>query len=68
MREILNQVLTVTTLVARNANKAMVALMAGSGGVFVWRESGVRWSVVLVRLAGIWPQLPLIFTHIKLTL
>jgi hypothetical protein len=40
------KVLTVATLVARNANEAMVALMVGSGGVCVWRESGVRRSVL----------------------
>jgi phosphotransferase system IIB component len=34
--------LTVATLVGRNANKAMVAPMVGSGGVCVWRESGFR--------------------------
>jgi hypothetical protein len=32
----------VATLVARNANEAMVEFMVGSGGVCVWRESGVR--------------------------
>jgi hypothetical protein len=29
------------TLVARNTNVAMMAPVAGSGGVFVWRESGL---------------------------
>jgi hypothetical protein len=28
------------TLVAKNANEAIVAPMVGSGGVCVWRESG----------------------------
>jgi hypothetical protein len=28
------------TLIARNANEAMVANMVGSGGVCVWQESG----------------------------
>jgi hypothetical protein len=36
----------VATLVARNANEAMVAAMVGSGGVCVWQESGVRRSVL----------------------
>jgi hypothetical protein len=31
-------------VVARNANEAVVALMVGSGGVCVRRESGVRRS------------------------
>jgi hypothetical protein len=34
----------VTTLVAINANDIMVALIVGSGGVYVRRESGVRLS------------------------
>jgi hypothetical protein len=34
------------TLVARNANEAMVTPVVGSGGVCVWRESGVRRSVL----------------------
>jgi hypothetical protein len=46
-------VLRVATLVARNANEAMVAPVVGSGGVNVWRDSGI-WSqavsFVLVRL------------------
>jgi hypothetical protein len=41
-----NKFLTVATLVARNANKAMVAPVVGSGGVCVWRESGDRRSVL----------------------
>jgi hypothetical protein len=41
MREKLNYVLTVATLVARNAKEAMVE----SGGVCVWRESGGRFCV-----------------------
>jgi hypothetical protein len=36
----------VVTLEARNANEAMVAPMLGSGGIYVWRESGVRRSVL----------------------
>jgi hypothetical protein len=35
----------VATLVARNTNEAMEVHMMGSGGVCVWRESGVRRSV-----------------------
>jgi hypothetical protein len=42
----LNSVLAVAILVATNANEAMVAPMVGSGGVFDWRESGVRRSVL----------------------
>jgi hypothetical protein len=34
------------TLVARNTNEVMVAPVVGSGGVCVWRESGVRRSVL----------------------
>jgi hypothetical protein len=34
------------TLVVRNANEALVAPTVGSGGVYVWRESGVRRSVL----------------------
>jgi hypothetical protein len=34
------------TLAARNTNEAMVAPMVGSGGICVWRESGVRRSVL----------------------
>jgi hypothetical protein len=34
--------MTVATLVARNANEAIVARMVESGGVCVWCESGVR--------------------------
>jgi hypothetical protein len=37
---------TVVTLAARNVNEAMAAPMVGSGGVCVWRESGVRRSVL----------------------
>jgi hypothetical protein len=36
----------VATLVARNANEAMVALAVGCGGVCVYRGSGVRRSVL----------------------
>jgi hypothetical protein len=36
----------VATLVGRNADEAIVALVVGSGGVCVPRESGVRWSVL----------------------
>jgi hypothetical protein len=54
-------ILSLATLVARNANTAMVAPMVGSGGVCIWREYGV-WTMavgfVLVRLAGIWLQSP----------
>jgi hypothetical protein len=35
----------VVTLAARNVKKPVVAPMLGSGGVCVWRESGVRRSV-----------------------
>jgi hypothetical protein len=45
-RKNLNEVLTVATLVARNANHAMVAPMVGSGEVCFWLESGVRRSVL----------------------
>jgi hypothetical protein len=31
---------------SKNANEAIVAPMVGSGGVCVWRESGVRGSVL----------------------
>jgi hypothetical protein len=41
-------------VVARNANKATVAPMVGSDGV--WRGSEV--GFVLVRVAGIWLQSP----------
>jgi hypothetical protein len=37
---------SVVTLVARSANEAVV----GSGGVCVWRESGVRRSVLCWRV------------------
>jgi hypothetical protein len=49
------QGLTVAALSARSEKEARVALMVGSVGVCVWRESGVgRSGFVLVRLAGIW--------------
>jgi hypothetical protein len=38
----------------KKCSEAVVMLMVGSGGVCVWRESGVRRSVLLVRLDGIW--------------
>jgi hypothetical protein len=41
-------------VVARNANEAVV----GRGGVCVLLESGIRRSVVLVRLAVIWLKSP----------
>jgi hypothetical protein len=41
----LNYVLTVATLIARNANEAMVAPMVGSDGVCFWLESGGRFCV-----------------------
>jgi hypothetical protein len=41
-----NYFLTMATAVVRNAKEAMVAPMVGSGGVCVWRESGVRRSVL----------------------
>jgi hypothetical protein len=41
-----DQVLTVATLEARSANEAIVDPMVGSAGVYVWREYGVRWSVL----------------------
>jgi hypothetical protein len=41
-----DQVLTVATLVARNANEVMVVLMVGSGRVCVWWEFGDRRSVL----------------------
>jgi hypothetical protein len=37
--EIETMVLAVATLVARNANEAMVAPTVESGGVFLWQES-----------------------------
>jgi hypothetical protein len=48
--------LVVVNLVAINENEAMVAPVVWSGGVCVWWESGVRYTVgfLLVRLAGIW--------------
>jgi hypothetical protein len=33
-------------MVARNVNETMVVPMMGYGGVYVWRESGVRRSVL----------------------
>jgi hypothetical protein len=52
-------ILTVATLVARNANEAMVAPMVGSGGICVlagfWSQAV---GFVLVLLAGIWLQSP----------
>jgi hypothetical protein len=45
--------LMVATLVARNANEAVVALTVGSGGV-----CSQAVGFVLVRLAGIWLQSP----------
>jgi hypothetical protein len=54
--------MTVGTLVGRNGNEAMLTPMVGSGGVCVWRESGVgsqAVSFVLVSLAGIWLQSPI---------
>jgi hypothetical protein len=44
-----NYGLTVATVVTRKAKEGVMAPMVGSGGVCVWRESGV----VLVPLAGI---------------
>lgn len=37
-----NQVLTVATLVTRNANEAMIALKVGSGGVWSLRLAEVN--------------------------
>jgi hypothetical protein len=37
---------TVATLVPISGNEAMVAPMVGAGGVCVWRECGVRRSVL----------------------
>jgi hypothetical protein len=55
MRKNQNYVLTVTTVVERNANEATV----GSGGVYAWRESGVRRSALCwYVLAGIWLPSP----------
>jgi hypothetical protein len=34
------------TLSARHSNEAMMEPMVGSGGVCVWRDSGVRWPVL----------------------
>jgi hypothetical protein len=48
----LNKILMVATLIARNADKAMV----GSGRFCVWPVS-VAVGFVLVCLAGIWLQL-----------
>jgi hypothetical protein len=48
----------VATAVARNTNGAMVV---GSGGICVWRESGMCSGAVgfmLMFLAGIWLQSP----------
>jgi hypothetical protein len=36
----------VATLVTRNVNKAMVALMVGCNRLCIWKESGVRQSVL----------------------
>jgi hypothetical protein len=41
-RKKLKSILMVASLVARNANEAVV----GSGRVCVWCESGARWSVL----------------------
>jgi hypothetical protein len=37
-----NEIMTVATLVARNSDEFVVARMVGSGGVCIYRESGVR--------------------------
>jgi hypothetical protein len=39
-------VLTLATVVTRNAKKNMMEPMVGSGGVCVWWESGVRRSIL----------------------
>jgi hypothetical protein len=46
-------------VVERKANEAMIAPMVGSGGVCVWRESGVRQSV----LRCVWQEFG--FSHRK---
>jgi hypothetical protein len=60
----------VATPAARNAILAVMARMMGSGGVCIWRNSGV-WSqavdFMLLRLAGIWLQPSLICFHILFT-
>jgi hypothetical protein len=53
MRKKINSFLTAAALVARNASKALVAPMVGSGGV--WSQAV---GFVLVRLAEIWLQSP----------
>jgi hypothetical protein len=43
---------TVATLVARNANEVAVVCMVAPGGFWIWREFGVRWSVLCWRELG----------------
>jgi hypothetical protein len=45
-RKILKVILTVATVVARNANEAMVAPVVGFDGVSVWWKTGTRQSVL----------------------
>jgi predicted neutral ceramidase superfamily lipid hydrolase len=55
----------VATLVAKNANNAVVARIVGSGGVCIWLEYEVRRSVLcLCFLAGIWLQSLLMFSRL----
>jgi hypothetical protein len=46
----------VASLVARNANEAIVAPVVGSGGVCVRREPSQAVGFMEVHLAGIWPS------------
>jgi hypothetical protein len=52
------------TLTARNANEAMIAPMAGSGGVGVWRESGVRRSVCGGAFGRNLTSVAMVFSHL----
>jgi hypothetical protein len=45
----------VATLVARNANEAVVVLMVGSGDICIWRNSGV-WSQAVVLCWCFWQE------------
>jgi hypothetical protein len=47
----------VAALVARNANDFIVVHMVRSDGIYVWREFGVRLSVMCW---GVWDELGLI--------
>jgi hypothetical protein len=50
-----NYVLTVATLVSRNANELMVAQRGGSGGVYVWWKP-VVWCQVVGFVLSVWQK------------